>query len=185
MDPLTPQQTQVLRTMDKADKIGIAGVVEQLQRPAEQFGAGLTRTQARMIGAFMATKGADNYATLANMRAWFAEATAFNAAITTAAQDLMIVERCRLVNLLDDEIVFSDGTTGLDRLMAMPTNADQTWRDGGRPENIAWAIDDILDAVSVAGTAPRDAAAAITAGRLPFLRWSEGWGAARKVKTDG
>lgn len=37
-----------------------------------------------------------------------------------------------------------DGTTAWDRLIALPQNPDQTWRDGGRPENIAWAIDDLI-----------------------------------------
>jgi hypothetical protein len=171
MDTLTTQQVQTLRTMDKADKIGVAGVVEQLQKPPEEFGAGLTRTQARMIGAFMAAKGADNYETLANMRAWFMAAAESSSALIAAAQNDMIVNRCRLVNLLDDEIMFSDGTTGLDRFMAMPANADQTWSDGGRPENVGWAMDDIAGALLLADVTMENAAEAILSGRVSLLPW--------------
>jgi len=38
---MTDIEIQILRTVDKVDKIGVCGVIDLLQKPAEQFGAGL------------------------------------------------------------------------------------------------------------------------------------------------
>jgi hypothetical protein len=43
--------------------------------------------------------------------------------------------------------MLGDGTTMWDRLLAMTPNDDETWERGGRPKNIAWALDDMLGAI--------------------------------------
>ena len=65
----------VLRQIDKFDKVGEAGVRQLLttgrkdDSGAEIEGVGLTDAQARPVLAFLTSKGADNAATLANLRA--------------------------------------------------------------------------------------------------------------------
>ena len=149
---------QTLRIMDKHDKLGTKGVVEQLQKPASEFGAGLEPAQARMIGEFLETKGANNSETLANMRNWFLRAHTKNSIAEMMAKSPLVVSRCKMLCILDDDVLFEDGMTGLDKLLSMPQNDDQTWCDGGRPQNIGWALDDIAKAASEAGISERDAA---------------------------
>jgi histidyl-tRNA synthetase len=68
------QQADVLRTIDKFDKVGIAGVTELLGKGrldasgAYIDGVGLTEMQAAPVLAFLTSKGADASATLANLR---------------------------------------------------------------------------------------------------------------------
>ena len=65
----------VLRTIDKFDKVGEAGVRQLLttgrkdDSGAEIEGVGLSEAQATPVLAFLTSKGADNAATLANLRA--------------------------------------------------------------------------------------------------------------------
>jgi hypothetical protein len=121
---------QILRSIDKHDKIGTDGVVALLQKPETEFGAGLDPVRAALIGAFLNARGPDNAATLANLQAFFLHATRVN-------------RRLQLLVAMDR----GDGETALDRLLAMPPNANNTWENGGRPFNIAWALDDIADAL--------------------------------------
>lgn len=151
MQNLTTQQMQVLRTMDKHDAIGTAGVVALLQKPESEFGAGLSATQARMVGDFLETKGADNAETLGNIRAWFVNAQAKRAMADIVLKSPLVMSRCKMLCVLDDDVIMEDGETGLDTLLNMPANADQTWRGAGRPENLAWALDDILRMAADAG----------------------------------
>jgi histidyl-tRNA synthetase len=65
----------ILRTIDKFDKVGEAGVRELLGKGrldasgAYIDGVGLAKEQAEPVIAFLTSKGADNEATLANLRA--------------------------------------------------------------------------------------------------------------------
>jgi histidyl-tRNA synthetase len=69
------QRAAVLRTIDKFDKVGEAGVRELLGKGrldasgAYIDGVGLASEQAEPVLAFLTSKGADNGATLANLRA--------------------------------------------------------------------------------------------------------------------
>ncbi|MGA1180804.1 MAG: histidine--tRNA ligase [Marivivens sp.] len=69
------QRAAVLRTIDKFDKVGEAGVRELLGKGrldasgAYIDGVGLAPEQAEPVLAFLTSKGADNAATLANLRA--------------------------------------------------------------------------------------------------------------------
>ena len=126
-------RAQVLRTIDKADKIGVAGVVELLQRPVEDFGAGLDPVRAALIGRFLETKGDTNEQTLANMRAWFDHAP-------------QVMRRLDLAVTLDEIAV--GNRTALDVILALPARSDQTWSDGGRPANIGIALDDMIAAMN-------------------------------------
>jgi len=123
-------EIQILRTVDKVDKIGVSGVIGLLQKPAEGFGAGLDPVRAELIGSFLNSRSATNGETLENLRAFFPHAS-------------LVVRRLRLLVLLED----MEGETAFDRLLAMRPNDDQTWTDGGRPANIAWALDDLADAI--------------------------------------
>ena len=68
------QQADVLRTIDKFDKVGINGVTELLGKGrldasgAYIDGVGLTEMQAAPVLAFLTSKGADASATIANLR---------------------------------------------------------------------------------------------------------------------
>ena len=119
----------VLRTIDKCDRIGIEGVVALLQKPESAFGAGLDKITAQWIGQFLGTKGQNNDETIANMRAWFARAS-------------LIQRRLDLMTSLESTDA-GDGRTQWDNLIDTPPNGDQSWSNGGRPENIGWALDDI------------------------------------------
>ena len=124
---------QTLRTIDKFDKIGRDGVVELLQKPLEEFGANLDPIQAELIGIFLDTPGATDEEKINNIGEFFKLAKRVRCRI-----DLMV---------LMEEQVNADGKTMWDKLIAMRCNADQTWEHGGRPENIAWALDDIINAL--------------------------------------
>ncbi|WP_306133315.1 histidine--tRNA ligase [Roseivivax marinus] len=92
------QKDAVLRTIDKFDKVGEAGVRELLgagrkdQSGAFIDGVGLTPEQAEPVLAFLTSKGTDNAATLANLRAAVGEA-----AIGAEGVD----ELSEIANLLD------------------------------------------------------------------------------------
>ena len=123
---------QVLRTIDKFDKIGRDGVVALLQKPADEFGAGLDPIRAELVGRFLDTKGASNAETLDAIKGFLASAG-------------KIRTRMELLEALESTTK-EDGRTGLDLLLALRPNEDQSWANGGRPENIAWALDDLVEA---------------------------------------
>lgn len=52
--------------------------------------------------------------------------------------------RLGMINYLDKQ-KFNEDYTGLDWLIDLPCNEDQTWKDNGRPSNIAWALDDLIE----------------------------------------
>lgn len=125
-----PQYMQVLRSIDKFDKIGRDGVVALLQKPLEEFGANLDPVRAELVGMFLDTTGATNEETINNISAFFAHAGRVRTRL-----DLMVML---------EEGVEPDGKTKWDRLLAKRANEDQTWSNGGRPANIAWALDDMV-----------------------------------------
>ena len=151
MEPLPENALQVLRVMDKHDKLGTQGVVTELQKPQADFGAGLDPARARMIGAFLDTKGADNSETLANMREWFLRAAAKQQAAKLMMESPLVVSRCQMMCVLDDDVLAPDGQTGLDYFLSLPVNTNETWDDGGRPNNIGWMLDDLLGEARKAG----------------------------------
>lgn len=128
------QRLQVLRTIDKFDKIGVDGVVALLQKPTSEFGAGLTEWQAQLIGRFLCVTGDSSERTIANAKKWFTDAK-------------RVRDRINLMCLLEETVHF-DGSTSWDRLLSMTANPDNTWSDSGRPTNLGWALDDILQVLA-------------------------------------
>jgi len=118
------QRLQTLRTIDKVDKIGIDGVVELLQKPADEFGVDLMECQAILIGEFCGAKGETNSETISKLRDQFARMD-------------MVSSRFKLIGLMEENHT-------LDVFLALKPNKDNTWKNRGRPENIAWALDDII-----------------------------------------
>jgi hypothetical protein len=130
---------QVLRTIDKYDKIGADGVFRLLtdgmkdkESGAYIPGVGLDKVNATLLVEFIQTTGNSNEETLENMEKWFSKAAKIKNRI-----DLMI--------LMEETVIDSKGTTLWDILIHMSQNENETWENGGRPKNIAWALDDILE----------------------------------------
>lgn len=117
---------QVLREIDKADKIGRDGVF-----------AMLTTGRTDASGAFVKGVGMQPF------QAEFICSAVFGGGLDHTAR---IVLRVDLMAALDR----GDGETAWDRLLSMPANDDETWRNGGRPRNIGWALDDIVAAIAKA-----------------------------------
>lgn len=128
------QKLQTLRTIDKFDKIGRDGVVDLLQKDTDEFGANLDPVSAGLIGLFLDTDGATNEETLDNVKKFFKHAG-------------RVRSRLQLMIALE-ETVDSDGKTKWDRLLEMQPNDDESWNDGGRPANIAWALDDMVEVMA-------------------------------------
>jgi hypothetical protein len=122
---------QFLRTIDKHDRLGTGGVIDLLQKPMPE-GPALDPVRAALVGEILDAQGGTNSETIQAMKSWFGRAQKI-----TARLDFMV--------WLDDQSTYNEhGKTAWDRLIEMPTNADETWRDGGRPANIGWALDDLL-----------------------------------------
>jgi hypothetical protein len=124
---------QILRTIDKLDKLGKDGVVELLQKPESEFGAGLDVISANLIGLFLDNgQGKTNEQTIERMSSYLKHAIKVKSRI-----DLMVAL---------EENILEDGQTSWDKLLAMPANKDETWNNKGRPNNIGWALDDLIKA---------------------------------------
>lgn len=123
-------QDQVLREIDKWDKVGAEGVRARLttgltdSSGAQVPGVGLHPVQADAIIAFIDQRFG---AGVEGMERWF---------------DL-VGTRLQLIVGLDQMVIRENGYTAWDSLIDAPTNADNTWSTGRRPENIGWALDDI------------------------------------------
>jgi hypothetical protein len=127
---------QVLRTIDKYDKIGEEGIEVLLQKPLEEFGANLDPIRAELITRFVAVKGVNNSDTLDKMS-------------KSLEHCGKVMARVNLMAALDS-IVDCGEKTAWDRLLETRRNDDETWTDGGRPANIGWALDDIIEAMIAA-----------------------------------
>jgi hypothetical protein len=117
----------VLRQIDKLDRVGLAGVYKRLTTGATDS------SEAFVPGVGLESRQAV-------LIFWLMCLPQVSSRI-----DVMVA--------LDAQ-QNTDGTTGLDALLAMKANADNTWSNGGRPENIGWALDDLL-----AGMKQKEAAA--------------------------
>lgn len=126
---MNSMEIQVLRTIDKFDRIGRDGVVELLQKPEGEFGAGLDPVRAELVGQLFDTKGQTNRETLENLTRYIKHAG-------------RVGLRLRIMTYLETQEI-KDGYTMWDRLIDMPTSPDETWQNGMRPENLGWALDDI------------------------------------------
>jgi hypothetical protein len=126
--------------MDKCDKIGVDGVVDLLQKPPEEFGAGLNAIQAGLVGLFLGCKADNSQDAISNMESFFSRAK-------------KVTARIELMVHLDSLPVDGGTKTAWDALIVMPVNADETWSNGRRPANLAWALDDIISVLSTAGMA--------------------------------
>ena len=136
---------QVLREIDKLDKIGIDGVCAMLgdgMRDASgafNKGVGLHPLQIGMIRIFF-----DN------------SEGGFEALERSMKRLSQISQRIHFMAHLEETVVCAaSGETAWDRLLAMPTNDDETWKNGGRPANIAWALDDIIQGLAPYRGGPR------------------------------
>lgn len=111
-------------------------VFELLQKPEAEFGAGLQLRQAEVI-------------------CWIFDiprrpSTEWLTGLTKLARKIAQVKgRIDLRALLEETTVGAE--SAWDRLLAIPVNVDKTRRDGGRPANIGWALDDILHVLSQSG----------------------------------
>lgn len=121
---------QVLREIDKLDKIGEAGVR-----------AMLTDGMKDASGAFNAGIGLHP-----------AQAEFILACISGASDPLkritMLCDRFAFMAKLEETVVDEKtGETAWDRLLNMPRNDNESWDNGGRPANIGWALDDLVVAM--------------------------------------
>lgn len=110
---------QILRSLDKHDRLGDEGVFELL-----------TTGRKDESGSF--TEGCG----LSNSRA------AFLVAFLNVGKDNLIANRFWLMSKLEESETES-GETQWDILLNMRVNEDNTWENYGRPNNIGWALDDL------------------------------------------
>jgi len=120
---------QVLREIDKLDRIGPDGVRKMLTTGMKDAsgtfnkGVGLDDFTAEYFVTICTQKGEGNVI-LANLQ--------------------RLHSRLNLMIKLEETVIDGD-TTAWDQLINMTPNADETWANGGRPANIGWALDDIIN----------------------------------------
>lgn len=141
----------VLRVIDKYDKVGVDGVIKLLSTGLEDssgtfiVGLGLNQYQIHVITEFLSTKGETNQETINNLYHLFCKLTA----VEMIVKNDMVVSRLEVINILDDVGL-------LDWFVVMPVNSDNEWSPGNRPYNIGWAIDDLIKAHVFDDTIDRD-----------------------------
>lgn len=129
----TPTEAAVLRTVDKFDDVGPEGVMARLTTGltdasgARIEGAGIHPIQAGAIVAFLDGRFGEG---VDGMEGWFK----------------YIGGRLQMMAALE-QVPLAGGGTLLDKLIDMPQNEDNTWSETGRPQNIGWALDDLLEFV--------------------------------------
>ena len=133
---------QILREIDKLDKIGLDGVCAMLgdgltdASGAFNKGVGLDPLQVGMMRLFLsetAVSGEDSLQSLKRLENVFAKLTTI---------------RCRVILMTALEGIRTEGgSTAWDRLIDMPSNNDQSWSGGGRPRNMAICLDDLVIAL--------------------------------------
>lgn len=109
--------TEALRAIDAYDRIGARGVFDRL-----------TAGRLDDSGDFKPGVGA----------------TPSQAVVLCGMLNREIGDRVKLMASLENTVVGPSGETAWDRLLAMEINADELWKDGRRPGNIAFALDDIM-----------------------------------------
>lgn len=136
------ERKNILRQIDKFDKIGIDGVCAMLgdgltdKSGAFNKGAGLLPIQVSIIRLFLESgREAKTYEEQLNA---FAE---------TEKHIRCAHNRIELMAKLEESVIDEHGATAWDRFLALRPNADNSWSDGGRPKNVGWALDDILENV--------------------------------------
>jgi hypothetical protein len=122
---------QFLRTLDKRDRLGVDATVELLQQDMP-VGPGLDPVRAELVKRFLVIGGGDGAGVIEEIGSWFEE-------VRTVSL------RLELMVALDSGQTMVEGKSAWDRLLELPPNADETWRDGGRPRNIGWALDDLIE----------------------------------------
>jgi hypothetical protein len=139
---------QVLRELDKLEKLGLDGVCAMLgdglkdASGAFNKGVGLHPLQIGMIRLFFSktlSKAEDkNDLILQRIRS----------AIDHLSK---IRNRVDMMACLE-ETACADGRTAWNDFLAMPANSDNTWSTPPlrRPQNIAWALDDMCAAIQAA-----------------------------------
>ena len=122
---------QVLREIDKLDKIGPDGVRAMLTTGAMDAsgafnkGVGLHPFQAEFLISAISGNREDP---LGHMR--------------------RLCNRMDMLVALEETVLDAQtGETAWERLLAMPRNADETWGQNSRPANIGWALDDLVKIV--------------------------------------
>lgn len=136
---------QVLREIDKLDKIGLDGVCAMLgdglrdASGAFNRGVGLSPIQVGMIRLFFTEAahrpGDTNTVVIDRIRA-------------VSGRLSQIRSRIGMMAVLE-ETRHADGRTAWDMLLALPATTDETWSTSPslmRPGNIAWALDDLVAA---------------------------------------
>jgi len=132
---LEEKRIQVLRSLDKRDRVGVDGVIKLLTTGRVDHsgdftpGVGLSQAQAvTMLGLLDCVDAC------------------FNPGDTRSVR---VASRFALIARLDETVIdAATGRTAWDALIDLPVNDDGTWTfDGGirRPRNIAWALDDLVD----------------------------------------
>ncbi len=124
------QEIQVLRTIDKLDRLGLPEVIRLLGEKEENYGANLDKIQITVITDFFQVSGNTNKETISNLKSFFAKTKLIN-------------ERMSLIAFFEN-IIVEDGYTLWDYIIDIPTNEDETWSNGKRPKNIGWALDDLF-----------------------------------------
>ena len=128
---MTDLTDQVLREIDKIDRVGIDGVRQRLttgtvdESGARLPGLGLSSMQAEIILSFVDQLFGSG---VVGMRTWFN------------------VVPCRIQTMaVLKSVEIAPGYTLLDKLIDMPVTEDGFWSDGARPKNIGWALDDLAE----------------------------------------
>lgn len=115
--------TQILREIDKLDRIGIDGVYSML-------------TKGMLDKSVSFNKGVGLHPFQSN----------FIIACITAKKLDFISQLFSRINLMVtlEKIQINENETAWDKLINMEQNKDNTWKNNKRPENIGWALDDLL-----------------------------------------
>lgn len=147
MTKTSEQNLQILREIDKLDRIGLDGVCAMLGEGMEDSsgafnpGVGLLPIQVSMIRYFL--EGYDKEKT---------NEEALDEISEKLDRLSKVKSRIDLMTILEDTIVnLETGETYWDRFISMNGNEDETWSKDGRPKNIGWALDDLIEGLKQNG----------------------------------
>lgn len=111
------ERLDILRAMDGYDRLGPIGVFERL-------------TSGRRDASGAWTEGCG--------------VSRGQAAVLAGVLSHDILDRLEMMSRLEDKVIDADGNTLWDVILRMTPNDDETWDNGGRPRNIACALDDLI-----------------------------------------